>query len=250
MFVKECKELARSYKLLFVPIVFALLGLGQPVALKLLPLLMQSASNLPPGSVIQIPTPAPGAVVAGIVGQFSQMGVLVLVLVSMGAIAGERLSGVAATVLAKPVGRGAYLAAKAAALGLLAAASVALGLGLGAYYTQVLLGPVNWVAAGLGTLLDLPNLLLPVAVTLAFSAFLPSPLAAGGAGIATVIGLNLVPRYLGAFLAGAYPGALSASAARVLVTGTGAALRPLAAVLLLILAALAGGWWVLEQQEI
>lgn len=250
MLVKELKELARSYKLLFVPVVFAVLGFGQPVAIKLLPRLMEGATNLPKGAVIHIPTPPPGEVVAGIIGQFHQMGVLLLVLVAMGSIAGERLSGVAATVLTKPVGRGEYLAAKAVAYSLLAVVSVAAGMGIGAYYTQLLIGPVNWGQVGLATLVYLPNLILAIALTLCFSAFLPSPLSAGGAGLAAVVLLNIVPRYLGKWPASVAPGALNESVVRLLATGSAVAIRPVAGVTVLALAALLAGWFALERQEI
>jgi len=250
MLGKELKELARSYKLLFVPVVFAVLGLGQPLAIKLLPQLMQSASNLPPGAVIQIPTPPPDQVVAGVIGQVNQMGILLLVLVAMGSIAGERLSGVAATVLTKPVGRGEYLGAKAVAYSLLAVVSVVAGLGVGAYYTGVFIGPVDWGHVTLATLLYLPNLLLAVALTLCFSAFLPSPLAAGGAGLAAVVLLNIAPRYMGKSLFSVSPGALTESAVNVLVTGSGVAIRPVLGVGMVAAAVLVAGWYALERQEI
>lgn len=250
MLSKELKELARSYKLLFVPLAFAILGLGQPVAFKLMPTLLKSASNLPPGAVIEIPTPPPGEVVASALGQFSQMGILLLVLVAMGAIAGERATGVAATVLTKPVGRGEYLAAKFASYGLLAFASVGLGMAVTAYYTQVLIGPVDWVAVGAATLLYLPNMLLVAGVTLCLSAFMPSPVAAGGAGLVAVILLNMVPKYMGKFLAGISPGALAESAAKALAGAEYAVTKPVAGVLAMTLAALLIGYAALRRQEI
>lgn len=251
MLTKELRELARSYKLMFIPVVYAILGVSQPVAIKMMPTLLKSASNLPPGTVIDIPVPPPGAVVAGAISQFNQMGILLLVLAAMGAIAGERNSGVAATVLTKPVGRGTYLAAKAVSYSLLAAVSLALGMGGATYYTWVLIAPVDWGAVGQATLLYLPNLILAVATTLFFSAFLPSPVAAGGAGLATLIILNTVPRYLGPFLAGVHPGALTAQATAALAAaGPVAAARPLAGVILLTAALLVAGWAVLERQEI
>lgn len=250
MLVKELKELTRSYKLLFVPLAFALLGLSQPLTFKLLPRLMESASNLPPGAVIDIPMPAPGEVVASALGQFNQMGILILVLVAMGAIAGERATGVAATVLTKPVGRGEYLSAKAIAYGLLAAVSGLVGMAATTYYTQVLIGDVNWADAMIGTLLYLPNLLLAVAVTLCCSAFMKTPLAAGGTGLAAVVVLNMVPKYLGSFIAGAYPGALSEAANKAIAGQAFAPGRPVTGVLLVVVLALVAGWAVLRRQEI
>jgi ABC-2 type transport system permease protein len=250
MLNKELKELVRSYKLLFVPLVFAILALGQPVAVKMMPYLLKSASNLPKGAVIEIPTPAPGEVIAGIYGQINQLGTLILVLVVMGAIAGERATGVAATVLAKPLRRGAYIAAKAVSYCLLAAISILTAVALGAYYTHVLIGPVDWAGAITSALLYIPIMWMVVAVTLACSALLPSPVAAGGAGLVIVILLEMVPKYLGAFLQSVYPGALAQSAAAAAVGGSYAVARPLTGVLLLVGLVLVGGWLGFRKQEI
>ena len=247
---KELKELARSYKLLFVPLAFLLLGLGQPIMYKMLPLIMQSASNLPEGSVLQIPIPPPAQIVAGTFGQLNQLGILILVLVAMGSIAGERNSGVAATVLTKPVGRGEYLTAKAVSFSLLAVASLMLGLGLTAYYTQVLFGPVDWGATAAATLLYLPNLLVVVAVTLFCSTLMASPLAAGGTALTVVIFLNVVPKYLGKFIASIYPGALMESAVAAALGKSYAVAGPVAGVLAISLLFLTAGWIVLKRREI
>lgn len=250
MLSKELKELVKSYKLIFMPLVFAMLGLTQPLSMKMLPTLMKSASNLPPGAKIEIPMPAPGVVVAGAFGSFSQMGVLFLVLVVMGAIAGERASGVAATVLTKPVGRGGYMAAKAIAFFLLAAVSLLFGIGAAAYYTDVLIGPVDWALVAKAGALYLPNMLLVVALALSFSAVLPSSVAAGGAAIVGMMVLSMVPKYLGDFLASVNPGRLTESATAVLSGGEYIVGRPVAGVLVLTLVVLLCSWQVFERQEI
>lgn len=252
---KELRELARSYKLLFVPLVFIILALGQPVAMKLLPQLLEGAGNLPPGAIIEIPQPPPPQVAAGIIGQLNQMGILVLVLAGMGAVAAERASGVAATVLSKPVRRGAYLGAKATAFAALATLSLALALLAGGYYTVVLLGPVDWGGIAWGTLLYLPNLLLAVAVTMSFSSLLKSPLAAGGAALAALVALNLAPRLLGGAWPQAFPGALTGRSALVIAGAplpAGALPHAVPAVVTLGLAALflLAGWAALRRQEI
>ncbi|MFZ5827249.1 MAG: ABC transporter permease [Bacillota bacterium] len=250
MLTKELKELARSYKLLFVPLLFALLGVSQPVSFKMMPTLLASAGNLPKGTVIEIPVPPPGEVVAQAIGQFNQAGILLLVLIAMGAIAGERLSGVAATVLTKPVGRGEYLLAKASAFSLLAVFSLAAGMALTAYYTQVLVGPVDWSDVAVGSALYLPNLLLAIAVTLSLSTFMPSPLAAGGTALVTVMVLNTVPRYLGPTIAKLHPGKLTESAVKALAGQEYIAAGPIAGVAAMIAVALVLGWLTLRRQEI
>jgi len=251
MLRKELLELLRSYKLLFVPVVFAIVGVGQPVGSKLLPQILKGATNLPAGTVIQIPMPQPIAVVQSILGQLGQIGVLLLVLVAMGAVAGECVSGVAATVLSKPIGRGAYVAAKAVALGGLAAAALLVALAFGAYYTVVLIGPIAWGPVLAGGACYLPDLLLPVGITLAFSAALPSPAAAGGAGLIATIALNVVPAYLGAFARSAGPAALQQHAAAVMAGALPVGLwRPLLFTTALVLASAVAAWAALRRREI
>jgi ABC-2 type transport system permease protein len=251
MLGKELKELARSYKLLFIPVVYAVLGLGQPLAYKLLPQLMKSGmTNLPPGAEFNIPIPPPGQIVASAISQFTQLGILMLILAAMGTIAGERNSGVAATVLTKPVSRLQYLAAKITSYSVLAALSLLVGMVTTAYYTHFLIGPVNWSDAALGTVLYLPYLLLAVFVTVFFSTFMRSPVAAGGTSAVILIVLNTVPKYLGKFIASVYPGRLAAAALTVLAGEPTAMMRPLVGVTLLIAAFAVASWFVLERQEI
>lgn len=250
MLAKELKELARSYKLLFVPLLFALLGVSQPITTYLLPTLLENLSGMPEGSVIEIPPSPPGLVLVQTIEQFHQLGILILILVAMGSIAGERASGVAATVLTKPVGRGAYLIAKAIAFSLLGLLSLTAGMALSAYYTDLLIGPVDWGQALAGSLLYLPSLLLAVAVAICFSAFMPSPVAAGGTAVVTVILINTVPRFMGEFLRSVYPGALKAASAATFMGQEVSVGRSLTGSLLVIAAFLLGGWFALEKQEI
>jgi ABC-2 type transport system permease protein len=250
MLRKELKELVSSYKLLFVPAIFALMGIMQPVTMKMLPELMKHGANLPKGAVIQIPVPPPGEVLASVINAYGQIPLMVLILTVMGAIAAERASGVAATVLTKPVGRGGYFAAKAISYSLLATVSLWVGLLGSAYYTQVLLGPVDWQSVAVAGLLYLPNMLLVVAVTLSFSAFMPSQVAAAGGALVTVMVLNILPRYLGDFSASVYPGALTASASALLTGAPYAVTRPVIGVAVLLVAFFVGGWLALERQEI
>ena len=255
MAAKELRELWRSKKIVFVPLVFAILAVGQPAVYKMLPSLLQGASNLPPGAVIEIPVPSPGQVMGGVVGQLNQVAVLLLVLVAMCSIAGERASGVTATVLTKPVSRGGYLGAKALAFSALAVVSLGLAALLGGYYTGVLIGPVDWAAVLRGGLLYLPNLLLAVAVTLLFSAVLRGQVAAGGAALVTLIMLNTVPGLFGRLGREAFPGALTARATAAMAgaplpAGALPHVVPLAVTLGLAALFLVVGWQVLKRQEI
>jgi ABC-2 type transport system permease protein len=251
LMTKEIRELVKSYKLLFVPIAYILLAAMQPLAFHFMPLLLKSAGNLPPGfDLNNIPVPPPGQVIAAAVSQFNQLGVLLIVLCSMGAIATERASGVAATVLSKPVGRGEYLLAKAIAYTLLSAVSLLGGLYIGAYYTWLLIGPVDWAAVTQAYLLYLPFLILAAAVTLFFSTFLPSPLATAGAALVTMVVLSTVPKYLGQVISRLGPGALTEMVGKVLLGSASGLTAPVVGVTVLVVLFLVAGWRVLRTQEI
>jgi ABC-2 type transport system permease protein len=132
----------------------------------------------------------------------SQFGVLMAVLLAMGAIAKEVETGTAAMVLSKPVGRLAFILAKLKAEGFTFLVALILG-GLACWgYTVLLFGDAN----ALGFLYQ--NLLLGLfftlclGVTLFFSSLMKSQLAAGGLALAFIIflsaisGLPWVGRYL------------------------------------------------------
>src|SRR5437764_8123876 len=112
LFRKEWLEMSRNYKIIWIPLTFILLGLLQPISSYYMPEIMKNASNLPKGAVINIPMPSSGEVLAQTLGQFNQMGVLILVLAFMGIVSAERRSGMIKTILVKPVGYPSYINAK------------------------------------------------------------------------------------------------------------------------------------------
>ncbi len=181
---KELKEQLRTHRLLIVSVVFLVFGLATPLLIKYLPQLIELA-----GEDIPIQIPPPTAVMA--IGEYAdtlvQLGVLVAVLVTMGTIARERERGIAAMVLSKPVGSGAYVAAKLTALSATFLFALVLGSGACYAYTVLLIGQADVASfVGLNLLLYL-FFVVCLAVTLLFSSFLRSPLAAGGVALAVLI---------------------------------------------------------------
>ncbi len=212
MLQKELKEILRTYRWLLLPCVFLVLGLGQPIAFKLMPEILKN--SLPPGTTLVMPPTAPMDVLKATLGQFNQMGVLMVILVVMGTVAQEKASGVAAAVLVKPVARGAYLAAKFFACSLLAAVAFWLGLGASAYYTQALIGPVDWQAAWSGGLVYLLYLLITVALAILASTLFSGQASAGGAALLGILALTLLPK-LASWSERLFPGALIGQAEKI-----------------------------------
>ncbi|MFZ7944348.1 ABC transporter permease [Neobacillus sp. 19] len=189
---KEIVEMWRNFKWIWVPITFILLGVQQPITTYYMPQILDSVGNLPEGAVIKIPTPSAGEVLVQGLGQYTTLGVLIIVLSTMGIIAAERKSGVAAMILVKPVSYRSFVTAKWAGALLLLWFSFLIGYLSTWYYTGILF---EWIPIadffqsyffyGLWFSLILT-------ITLFFSASLLSPGIAGFCSLATVIVVNLV----------------------------------------------------------
>lgn len=194
---KEMLELRRSYKWLWVPLVFILLGALQPVTTYYMPQLIDSLGGLPEGAVIQIPTPEPGAVIGESLGQFGTIGLLVLALVAMGTVVAERNSGTAAMLWVKPVSFTAYLGAKWAAYCVLFLVALALGQIAAWYYTDVLIGafPIGDVLTS--TLVFVVWFAFLIALLIFLSVFLRSAAAVAFITMAVALLLSALTSLLG-----------------------------------------------------
>ncbi len=192
---KEAREMVRLGRWIPLVAVYLFLGVLQPITSKLMPVILSSASNLPKGTVIHIPPPTVEQVLNGIIGQFNQLGILALILVGMGMIAGERKL-VGEWLWSKPVNMTHYVLAKFSVFFLVAALSSLIGLGLGAFYTVQLIGPVNWNALCQGALLYVMYQAFLISVVLLASALVTSPSLAGGIALIIIVLVNfLLPMF-------------------------------------------------------
>lgn len=143
LFRKEMLELIRNYKVIWMPAVFVLFGLTEPLTAYYMPEILQSVGDLPEGTIISIPTPSSAEVVLSILGQYSTFGVLVIILGFMGTISGERKSGNAVMVLVKHVPYTSYIYSKWSAAFVLVWSSYSLGMLSGYYYIHLLFGGID-----------------------------------------------------------------------------------------------------------
>jgi ABC-2 type transport system permease protein len=205
LFKKEIREQIRTHRFLIVGGVFLFFGLTTPLTLKYLPEIIKMA-----GETMQITIPPPTALqsLTEFAGTILQLGVLMLILVSMGAIANEYKNGTVLLTLSKSVTRGAFVTAKMAALSLNLVASLLVS-GLVCYgYSVWLIG-----AADLGNFM-LQNglmalfLLFSVSLTLVFSSLFRSGLAAGGLAMAVIVFQAVLASLpvIGNYLPGKLPG--------------------------------------------
>ncbi|WP_054636111.1 ABC transporter permease [Thalassobacillus sp. C254] len=141
---KECLEMWRNFKWIWVPLVFIILGLTEPLSTYYMPVIMESVGGLPEGAVFEMPMPSPGEVLMMTTSQFNMLGILVIVLASMGLISSERRSGVAGLILVRPVPHASYVTAKWTGMIVLGWLSLFLGYLASWYYTNLLFGSLSF----------------------------------------------------------------------------------------------------------
>jgi ABC-2 type transport system permease protein len=246
---KELRELVRTFRLAVVLAAFVIIGLGSPLAAKLLPRLMSSLATDQSGGFELVMTRDPTTTDALFQYQ-KNLGLvpLLVILLAMGSLSGERRRGTAQLVLTKPVSRGAYLLAKLLAPALLYAAGLALAAAGCLLYTWVLFGAVDLAGYALVNLLFLVALWFYLALTLLASALLESAIAAAGVGLAGLALCTLLASLgrIGRFT----PGGLLSAAADLVQGVETDPLSPLLASLLLIALCVLAAQRVLRRQEL
>ena len=141
---------------------------------------------------VEIPPPTSLKSFTDFVSYFGQFGILIAVLVAMGAIANELKQGTALITLSKPVNQGAFVNAKFIAMSLTFLVSLAVAAIFCFGYTVWLIGdaailPYIWM-----NLLIATFLIFCLAITIVFSSLFKSALAAGGMAIGTIFGLGIL----------------------------------------------------------
>lgn len=189
---KEILEMWRNFKWIWFPISFILLGVSEPLTTYYMPTILDSFGDLPEGAVIELPTPAPAEILYQSISQYNTLGILIIVLASMGIIAAERKSGVAELILVKPVSYTSYILAKWFGALLLVLFSYFIGLFTSWYYVMILFEQIPFtdllVAYGLFALW----LTVVLTITIFFNALFKSQGVVGFISLTSVIILNLI----------------------------------------------------------
>lgn len=228
---KEMSEASRTYKWIWVPAIFLLLGIMQPVSTYYLPEILSMAGEVPPEAAALFTVPSAESVMASTLSQFNIIGLLVLVLAGMNTVAGERATGTAELVLARSVSTIPMMTAKWAAMMTLMLVSFALGLGGAAYYTYQLIGPLDWAAVTSGAGLYAVWLAWIVTLLLPLGAILRGP-AAAFISLAVAGALSLLSSLLPSHLQWS-PGRLGGMAAEQILGSGSSAWSPIIVAILI-----------------
>ncbi|GAA5417795.1 putative transmembrane protein YxlG [Paraliobacillus ryukyuensis] len=143
---KEMLEYWRNFSWIWVPIVFIILAIMDPITSYYLPIIIDNVGGLPEGASVEIPEVNPTDALMMSLSEFSMFGVLVIIFITMGLIAGERKSGVAELILVKPVHYATYISSKWAAKLTLVLTSYIIGLFASWYYVNLLFGNIAFSA--------------------------------------------------------------------------------------------------------
>jgi ABC-2 type transport system permease protein len=189
---KELLEMARNFKWIWVPIVFILIAVTEPITAYYMPQIIDSLGNLPDGAVIELPVPSANEVLVASLSQYNTLGLLVIILTSMGIIAGERKIGVAGLILVKPVSYTAFVTAKWAGAMLLLWISYFIGYLVSWYYVVILFDAIPFIDFLQSFLIYGLWLSFVLTITVFFNSFLKSPGAAGFLSMAAVIVLSVI----------------------------------------------------------
>jgi ABC-2 type transport system permease protein len=245
---KEIVEQWRTRRFLIVAAILVLFGLASPLLAKVTPDLLRSIPDLPPGLADVIPEPSLVDAITQYIKNMSQFGILLAVLMSMGAITQEKERGTAVMVLTHPVSRLSFLLAKFIALAFMFTTCLLLA-ALGCwYYTLLLFEALPW-----GPFLAMNSLMLIVflayvAVTLFFSTLARTQGAAAGlafAGLIFLAGVGSLPR-IGEY----FPGQLFNWGGAILLGEAMSAWPAFWISMALVAVSLSAAWLVLRRQEI
>ena len=197
-FKKEFLEAWSSFKLLWMPLVFILLGITDPIMNYFMEDILASVGNLPEGFEMIFPEFTVGDILLATTSQFQSIGVIIFVAIFASAISRERQSGTATLLYVRPISFTSYFMSKWAMASLIGVISIVLGYCSSMYYTYLLYGaadPKEFVTM-VGTYIVW--LLFVISFTLAMSAVFVTSVSVAISIIVLPIGL-IINSIIGSF---------------------------------------------------
>lgn len=219
LFKKELLDARRSYKLLWLPIVFIILGLTQPLTTYFLPNILQALGGLPDGIEFNLPEFTGQEVLASTLSeQFDQLGLLIVIIAMMNSVISDKSSGMLSFILTRQTTLTEYLVSKWLAQSAIIITSVILGFVAAAYYSVFLFNGFSGADALISLVIYLVWCLFIFTVTMTFSAIFNKPAAAAALSFILLIFLKLLT-VLKAEVQIFNPASLSNQAAQMLMEG-------------------------------
>lgn len=218
---KEFTQMVRDFKIIWLPLVFILLGITQPVMTYYLPTILEALGS---GQGITIdPNIAAqqgGEILAGTLGaQFDQLGIIIIAISLMGIIQTDKANGMLAFILTRPVPVRSYIGGKIASNYIFTAFSVAVGYLASYLYVNLLFTNVAIFDMLTALLFYLVWILFIISFTTMISTLINSPGLIALISIAFLIGCRLIVG-LSSMIDIINPASMSKHAMEVLITGS------------------------------
>ncbi|CAN7670904.1 hypothetical protein LJR153_005272 [Paenibacillus sp. LjRoot153] len=217
---KEFVQMVREFKVIWLPLVFIFLGVTQPVVSHYLPSILKTLGGaqgitIDPNMAAQ----QGGEVLATtLAAQFDQLGVIIIAISMMGVLQTDKVNGMLAFILTRPVTIVSYIGGKIIANFIFVACSVVLGYLISYVYVKLLFTNVNFVDAIIASLFYLLWVLFMVTFTTMISTIFNSQGIIALISIVFLLGCRIVLGFpnLPDFM---NPASMSKHAMEVLITG-------------------------------
>lgn len=198
LLLKEWRESVRSFKIIWIPLVFVLLGISDPLMNYFMEDILQAVGNMPDGFMMTMPELQPADLLMASTGQFQSIGLLVLITAFIGSVSRERQNGTATLLYVRPLSFTALFFSKWIVASMIAILSALAGYVGSMYYTVLLYGTVD-LSKFLAMLVTYCVwLMLVMALTVAMSAAFQTSVAAAITIILIPVGL-LIDTLIGSF---------------------------------------------------
>ena len=175
---KEWTEQLRSGRLVILLAVFLFFGISSPLLAKFIPDMLPSLMK-GQGIVFQMPPATWQDAMAQFVKNLSQVGLFVVILLSMGSVAKEKENGTASFLLVKPVSRNLFILSKFSAQLLILFIAQVVGFLAMVFYTKVFFGAFPIIPFVESTLVVFLYLTVIQFITILFSVLMKTQIAAG-----------------------------------------------------------------------
>ena len=248
---KELKAIFKTYRWWVIPLVFLIFALMSPPTAKLTPQIMSSV--MPKGMTIKLPEPTLVDAFAQWFKNISQMGLLAVILLTMGIVAEEKSSGTILLIVTKPVSRANVILSKFTAQAVWLAISFLAAAAACFAYAAMIFKFDKLMVFSQANLLYVLYFILVIAVTVFFSTVMKNQIAAGGLSLVAVMMLSL-----GSALSKTFdkygPTGLTTVGTKLALGQKGAelsqAIWPALTACLLIAVLLAAAIWLFNRQEL
>ena len=198
LFQKEWRENIRNFKILWIPLVFILFGITEPVMNYYMPQILSSVGNLPEGTVIEFPLMTSEQILMSTISQYQLIGMLVVILAFSGIISRERKNGTATLLYVRPLSFTGYVGSKLAILSIIVLGSFILGIVASLYYTSILFGSIDFLSFIEFTSIYVLWLLFVISIVLFTSAALSTGMASTVSFVLVII-VQVIDGLLGTY---------------------------------------------------